>query len=76
MTLGGKTPQTGKAFVATVRQVFGSLSSRVGADGHHVAVNDIAAGDAEPAADRLKNNDQIGVQAAVASHVNAEVVAK
>ena len=36
--------------------------------------NDIAAGNAQPAADGLKHDDQVGIQAAVTSHENTEIV--
>jgi hypothetical protein len=43
-------------------------------EGHDVTGNDIAAGNAQPAADGLKHDDQVGIQAAVTSHENTEIV--
>ena len=48
----------------------------MGTDRHHVAVDDIAAGHAEPAADRLQNDDQVRVQTAVPSHENPQIIAQ
>jgi len=55
---------------------FGVSFIRMRSDGHHVAVNDIAAVRANPAADRLENDEQIRIEGAVAAHENAQVVAQ
>ena len=55
---------------------FGVSFIAVGADGHHVAVDDIAAGNAEPAADGLENDDQVRIQTTVASHENTQIIAQ
>jgi len=39
-----------------------------------VSADDVAAGNAEPAADRLEDRDQIRVQAAVAPHEDPQII--
>jgi len=55
---------------------FGISFIRMRPDGHQVAVDHIAPGRTEPAADRLENHDQVGIQSAVASHKKAQIVAQ
>ncbi len=55
---------------------FGISFIRMRPDGHHMSVDDVAAGRTEPAADRLENHNQVGVQTAVASHEKAQIVAQ